>query len=262
MIRNLLDDLENGRAPNPMEAARRAMRPPLPKRFYKEASVGERDGMFVVLLDGRLARTPSRHPLALPSRALAEAVAAEWNALGETIDPARMPLTRLVNVAIDRVANEIAAVRAEIVRYAGSDLLCYRAGSPAGLVEAQAAAWDPVLDWARETFGARFTLAEGVTFAAQPAESVAAIRAQVARYAPPFALAALATATAITGSVLLALALARGRLSADEAWAAAHVDEQWNAGQWGEDIEAKRRLAARRAEFDAAAKVLALLRET
>lgn len=258
MIRNLLDDLENGRAPNPMEAARRAMRPPLPKRFYKEASVGERDGMFVVLLDGRLARTPARHPLALPSRALAEAIAAEWNALGETIDPARMPLTRLVNVAIDRVANEIAAVRAEIVRYAGSDLLCYRAGEPVELAAAQAAAWDPVLEWMRETFGVRFVLTAGVRFVDQPEEVIARVREEVETLAAPFALAALATATALTGSALLALALARRRLSPDEVWAAAHVDEDWNIAQWGEDAETARRRAARRAEFDAAAKMLEL----
>jgi len=255
-MRDLLEDLEQGTA-NPMDAARRAMRPALPKRFYKEASVGERDGQFVLLLDGKLARTPARNALAAPSRSLMEAVAAEWNALGETIDPALMPLTRLMNVAIDRVAGEAEAVAAEAAKYAGSDLLCYRAGNPAELAAAQAAAWDPVLDWIRETYGARFALAEGVTFIEQPQESVDTIRAEVARYAPPFALAALATVTAITGSVLLALALARGRLSADEAWTAAHVDEQWNASQWGEDSEAMRRLATRRAEFGAAAKVLA-----
>ncbi|MCC6947093.1 MAG: ATPase [Bradyrhizobiaceae bacterium] len=256
-MRDLLEELEQG-AGNPMDAARRAMRPALPKRFYKEASIGERDGQFVLLLDGKLARTPARNSLAAPSRPLMEAVAAEWNAIGETIDPALMPLTRLVNVAIDRVAGEAEAVAAETAKYAGSDLICYRAGSPAELAGAQTAAWDPVLDWVRETLGARFTLSEGVTFVDQPQDSVEAIRAEVARYAPPFALAALATATSITGSVLLALALARGRLSADEAWAAAHIDEQWNAGQWGEDSEAQRRLAARRAEFDAAAKVLEL----
>jgi len=255
-MRDLLEDLEQGTA-NPMDAAQRAMRPALPKRFYKEASVGERDGQFVLLLDGKLARTPARNVLAAPSRSLMEAVAAEWNALGETIDPALMPLTRLMNVAIDRVAGEAEAVAAEAAKYAGSDLLCYRAGNPAELAAAQAAAWDPVLDWIRETYGARFALAEGVTFIEQPQESVDTIRAEVARYAPPFALAALATVTAITGSVLLALALARGRLSADEAWTAAHVDEQWNASQWGEDSEAMRRLATRRAEFGAAAKVLA-----
>jgi chaperone required for assembly of F1-ATPase len=258
-MRSLLEDLEQGTAANPIEAARRAMRPALPKRFYKEAAVGERNGQFVLLLDGKPARTPARNPVAMPSRALAEAVTAEWNALGDTIDPKRMPLTRLVNVAIDRVANETDAVIAETAKYAGSDLLCYRAGDPAGLAALQAREWDPVLAWVREEFGVRFTLAEGVNFVAQPEESLAAVRAEVERYAAPFPLAALATATALTGSVLLALALARGRLSADAAWAAAHVDEDWNIAQWGEDAEAARRRAARRAEFDAAAKVLALL---
>lgn len=258
-MRSLLEDLEHGAVANPMEAARRGMRPALPKRFYKEAVAGEQDGQFVLLLDGKLARTPARHPLAVPSRALAEEIAAEWNALGDTIDPGQMPLTRLVNVAIDRVASEADAVVAETAKYAGSDLLCYRAQAPAELAAAQGAAWDPVLAWVREALGARFMLAEGVMFVAQPEDSVAAVREEVGRYAAPFSLAALATATALTGSVLLALALARGRLSADEAWAAAHIDEDWNIEQWGEDAEAMRRRAARRAEFEAAARVLALV---
>ena len=256
MIRDPFGDPAAG---NPMEAARRGARPALIKRFYKQAGAGERAGAFAILLDGKPAKTPAKNPLALPSRALAEAVAAEWAGQGEHIDPATMPLTRLAHAAIDGVAGGAEAVAAEIESYAGSDLLLYRATEPEGLVAAQAKHWDPVLAWAGEALGARFTLAEGVKHVAQPEAAIHAIRAEIARYKSPFQLAALASLTNISGSALLALALARGRLSVDEAWAAAHVDEDWNIQRWGEDAEAVARRAARRLEFDAAVRMLALL---
>lgn len=256
MIRELLGDLAAG---NPMEAARRGARPALVKRFYKAVSVGERDGAFAILLDGKPAKTPAKNALALPSRALAEAVVAEWAGQGEHIDPAKMPLTRLAHAAIDGVAGGAEAAAAEIVSYSGSDLLLYRATELEDLVAAQAKHWDPVLVWAGEVLGARFTLAQGVKHVAQPEAAIAAVRAEIARYTSPFQLAALMSLTNISGSALLALALARGRLSADEAWAAAHVDEDWNVKRWGEDTEAMARRTARRLEFDAAARVLALL---
>jgi chaperone required for assembly of F1-ATPase len=256
-MRNLLDELAGD--DGPMQRAQRAMRPNLPKRYYKEAGIGGRDGAFEVLLDGKPVKTPAKRALALPRRALAEAAAAEWAAQGETIDPHTMPLTRLANVALDRVAGEIEGVAAEIAKYAGADLICYRASEPAGLVTAQGAAWDPVLFWARDRLGARFVCAEGVRHVGQSEEALGAVRAEIGRVPPPFALAALASATALTGSVLLALALAHERLSADAAWAAAHVDEDWNIAQWGEDAEAAARRAARRVEFDAAARMLELL---
>lgn len=254
MIRDPFGDPIAG---NPMEAARRGARPALIKRFYKEVSVGEREGAFAILLDGKPARTPAKHPLALPSRALAEAVAAEWAAQGEHIDATTMPLTRLAHAAIDGVVG--GAEAAEIERYSGSDLVLYRATDPEDLVAAQAKLWDPVCAWAGETLGARFTLAEGVKHVAQPEAAIHAIRAEIARYTSPFQLAALVSLTNISGSALLALALARGRLSVDEAWAAAHVDEDWNVKRWGEDVEAMTRRAARRVEFEAAARVLASL---
>jgi chaperone required for assembly of F1-ATPase len=238
------------------------MRPSLPRRFYKEVSVGERDGTFEVLLDGKPAKSPARKVLAMPLRTLAEAVAAEWAAQGEAIDPGTMPLTRLANVALDRVAAEMDAVAAEIAKYAGSDLLCYRAEEPAALAARQAALWDPVLEWARDRLGAEFVRGEGVRHVQQPPAALAAMRAEIASASSPFALAALASATALTGSALLALALAHGKLSADGAWAAAHVDEDWNTAQWGEDAEARQRRDASRAEFGAAAKVLDLLRKS
>ena len=156
------------------------------------------------------------------------------------------------------MTEEREAVVSEIAKYAGTDLVCYRASEPEGLVAAQKSAWDPVLEWTRDALGARFLCAEGVQHTAQPPDAISAVRAEVAKASSPLALAALASATALSGSALIALALARGRLSADAAWMAAHVDEDWNVARWGEDEEATQRRGSRRAEFDAAAKVLAL----
>lgn len=245
---------------NPMRRAQAAMRASLPKRFYKQASVGEAGGTFSVLLDGKSAKTPARNTLALPNEALAQAVAAEWNAIENEIDPVRLPLTRLANLAIDAVANAPQPVIDEIVQYAGSDLVFYRADGPEGLVALQNERWNPVLDWAAAQLGARFLLAEGVMHVRQPDDALAGVRDAAEHLSKPFALTATASATNIGGSALIALALANGALSGDEAWNAAHVDEQWNISQWGEDDEAQRRFAARHAEFTAAAKMLALLR--
>jgi chaperone required for assembly of F1-ATPase len=244
--------------PNPMRAAQAGMKPVLPKRFYKVASVEERDDAFHLTLDGRTARTPARQPLAVPTRGLAEAMAEEWGRQGEEIDPGSMPVTRLVNSAIDGVVPRRAEVIEDTAKYAGSDLIFYRAGEPVRLVEIQNESWNPVLDWTRETHGARFALAEGIMHVAQPEEAKAAIRAAIERISSPFALAALHVMTTLTGSVLIALAHASGRLSADEAWNAAHVDKQYQESVWGEDHEAMVRRRNRRAEFDAASRVYRL----
>lgn len=256
-MRDLIEGLEESGADDPVARARAAQRMPLPKRFYKEVSVGEGEGGFTILLDGRPVRTPARGLLAVPTRALAEAMAAEWAAQEAEINPFLMPLTRLVNVALDRVAPEAEAVRDEVVRYAGSDMLFYRAEGPQGLLGRQAAKWDPVLDWLSGTHGARFFLSEGVRHVAQPAEALERVSALVPQ--APLALAAVHSMTTLTGSALLALAVAHGVLDVEEAWSAAHVDEDWNRAQWGEDEIASARRTARRAEMDAAAKVLALL---
>ena len=168
-----------------------------------------------------------------------------------------MPLTRLANSALDGVAAAMAATRAEIAGYAGSDLLCYRATTPEALVAAEAAAFDPVLDWAREALGAKFLVAEGVVHVRQPEPALAAVRAALEAFESPFALAALHVMTSLTGSVLLALAVARERLSAEEAWRIAHVGEDFQIAQWGEDEEAKARRAARWRDFEAAGRVMA-----
>jgi len=241
----------------PMQAAQRLMRPELPRRFYRSAAAAPCEDGFTVLLDGRPVRTPGKARVAVPRLALAEALAAEWNAQGERIDPSRMPLTRIVNSAIDAVSREMDAVRAEIVKYAGSDLLCYRADGPDRLVERQKAAWDPVVEWAEAAFGARFVLAEGVVFAAQPESSLRAVAGPLEEL-DMFRLAAANVITTLTGSALLALAVLRGRLRTEEAWALAHIDEDWNIEIWGADEEAMERRARRYDEMKAAARLLAL----
>jgi chaperone required for assembly of F1-ATPase len=258
-MRDLFEDLSAQEPLDPVAAARRAVRPQLRRRFYDHASVAEDEGAFAILLDQRPVMTPARRKLAAPTRALAEALAAEWQAQAEVIDPANMPLTRLANTIIDGVAGASDAVAAEVAKYLGSDLLCYRASSPDGLVEQQQQAWDPVLGWAREALGAGFVLAEGLAFVQQPEAALAAARAAIPRGpGNHWRLGALHAVTTLTGSALLALAVLHGRLSAEAAWAAAHVDEDWNIEFWGRDALAMARRAYRFAEMQAAATVLAL----
>jgi chaperone required for assembly of F1-ATPase len=242
---------------DPMRAAQANMRPQPVRRFYKTAKVMEEDGRFALSLDGRRARTPGRNPLSAMSRALMLEVAAEWERQRETIDPADMPLTRLLNSAIDGVAHTMTETRADILRYAGSDLLCYRAEEPETLVARQAHAFDPVLRWAAESLGARFNVTAGIAHVPQPPDALAAIGAALAAYEDPAALAALSSMTTLSGSALLALAVARGFLSPDAAWRAAHVDEDFEIERWGVDAEATTRREARWREFEAAATVVA-----
>ncbi|EJW12405.1 hypothetical protein A33M_2096 [Rhodovulum sp. PH10] len=257
---NPFDDIFLPASPaDPTEAAKRAMRP-LRKRFYTDVSVRETAAGFAIELDSRPVRTPARETLALPNGALAETVAAEWRAQGETIDPAKMPLTRLANVVIDAVGAAADEIAEDVARYLGSDLLVYRADGPERLVARQHAQWDPVLDWARDAHGARFILAEGVVFASQPDTAIAAIRALIPKN--PWRLAAVHVITTLTGSALLALALAEGAIGLDAAWSAAHLDEDWNMELWGADALALERRAFRRAEMDAAATVLSQVGES
>ena len=256
-MRDIFDDIFKNQPLDPTEAARRNMRPQLRRRFYNAVSVEPQDGGYAVLLDGRPVKTPARRTLAAPTQALAQALADEWEAQREVVDPAAMPLTRLANSIIDGVADKPDAVKAEITKFLGSDLVCYRAGSPDGLVERQAQHWNPLIAFARDALGARFVLGEGVMFVTQPDEAIAA--AVRAIPGEPWTLGAISAITSLTGSALIALAMARGELSADDAWAAAHVDEDWNMHQWGRDEQALARRTTREAEMRAAAKVLALL---
>jgi len=210
---------------------------------------------YAVRLDDKPVHTPARRALAAPTLALAEAIAAEWQAQRDVIDPAKMPLTRLANAIIDGVADAPLPVAEEIGKYLASDLLFYRATSPQGLVERQARHWDPILDWARQVLGADFILGEGVVYVAQPEAALAAARAAIPE--EPWRLGAVHSITTLSGSALIALAMARGALTPDAAWQAAHVDEDWNMAQWGRDDMAMARLEFRFAEFQAAATVLA-----
>ncbi|MCW2310165.1 ATP12 family chaperone protein [Rhodobium gokarnense] len=256
-MRDLFDLPQHGE--DPVEKARAHARRDLPKRFYKEAAaVAEGDGHAVVL-DGRPIRTPAGSRLVVPHGAIAAAIAAEWAAQETVIDPGKMPLTRLANSALDAVAREADAVRGEIARYAGGDLLIYRAGNPQELVERQNALWNPVIAWAEGRYAGRFTLAEGVMHVDQNAEVLTAIRDSLAPV-DPLPLAALHVATTLTGSALLALSVWHGELSGADAWQAAHVDEDWNMQLWGRDEEALERRAHRAAEFEAAVLVIDALR--
>lgn len=257
-MRDILSDLSDAMSdPDPVRRAQIQMKRPLPKRFYKEVSTDAADEGFRILLDGRPVRTPGKKLLAVPTQPIADRLVAEWDGQAEEIDPAKMPVTRLVNTAVDGVADNFGAVFDEIVRFSGTDLLCYRADSPAGLVDRQRDGWDPIIRWAAEAKGARFILVEGVMHQEQPAPAIEAFSAALSAYRHPLALACLHTVTTLTGSALLALALAEGEIDADKAWALAHLDEDWQIEHWGADEEAFHRRELRREEMDVAASVLA-----
>ena len=253
-MRDMFDKVGAEAVRDPQRSAAQGVQ--LPKRFYEEATAVETGHGHELRLDGRPARTPGRSPLALAERRIAEAIAAEWAAQGERIDPATMPLTRMANSAIDGVAPRMDAVRDDILAYAGSDLLCYRAEGPAGLVERQNAAWNPVLNRLAEE-GARFNLAEGVMPVEQPSPTLETVRGWLDEIDDPMRLTGLHVATTITGSAILALSVERQWIAADEAWGAAHVDEDWNREQWGHDEIAEKARAVRRRDYDAAALILA-----
>ncbi|MET0428234.1 MAG: ATP12 family protein [Microvirga sp.] len=252
------DWFPSGGEPDPMRSAQAGLKTALPRRFYKEAGLAERDGLFTLVLDGRPARTPGRQVLGVRSRPLAEALVREWADQGDEIDPTGMPVTRIVNSAIDGVAPRRIEVADDLARYAETDLVFYRAGEPRRLADAQEQAWAPILDWAGEVIGARFILAEGVMHVRQPARSTLAVRDLVRAQTAPECLAALHVMTTLTGSVLIALAHALGRIDADVAWDAAHVDERFQESVWGEDHEAMVRRQSRKAEFLAASRVFRL----
>ncbi|MDR3509376.1 MAG: ATP12 family protein [Caulobacteraceae bacterium] len=218
-----------------------------PRRFYKEAARGPMEGGFAVLLDGRAVRSPSRARLILPNEALAALIAREWAGQGEYIEMGRMPATRLAYTAIDWIGDKREQTIEEVVRYAGSDLLCYRAGSPRGLVARQIAAWDPMLAWARQELQLTFHIVEGIIHKPQPQETLDRIT-DLAGKLDTFGLAGLAYATALYGSAVLALGVLTGRLGGDEAFELSRVDEAYQQEQWGVDYEAADRTAQHRAD--------------
>ena len=218
------------------------------KRFWAEAAAGEEAGAHVVRLDGRPIRTPSRALLALPTQALAAAVAEEWNRQEEIILPATMPMTRLANTAQDRVAPEFDAVARMVAAYGETDLLCYRADGPPELVRRQREAWDPLLDWAAEHFGARLHPTVGVVPVAQPGTALDRLAAAV-KDRSAWRLTALHELVVLTGSLVAGLAVAEGAYAPDEAWTVSRIDEDWQSAQWGSDSEAEASAARRRAGF-------------
>ena len=235
--------------------------PALARRLYQAVTVAvppDAGSAFRILLDGKPARTPAKEGLDLPTRPCAEAVAAEWAAQREHIDPATMPLTKLVCSAIDGVRGREGEVREAIGKYVASDLLCYRASSPLPLVCRQTALWDPVLAWGRDVLGVPLIVTTGVMPVAQPEIARTALARTLAEQ-DPFTLAALYVMTSLMGSALLALAHAHGQLGLEEAWAAAHVDEDWQISQWGEDAQAAARREGRWREVASASRLLRLV---
>ncbi|HEX4738994.1 MAG TPA: ATP12 family protein [Allosphingosinicella sp.] len=228
------------------------------KRFYRQATAAPAEGGVAILLDGRPVKTPARNPLVVPTEELGEAIAAEWNGQGEEIDPRAMPLTGLANAAIDRVVPDPAAFARNLAAYGESDLLCYRSEGPPELVRRQEERWDRLLAWARRRYDVDFETVCGVMHKPQPAETVDRLARAVATR-DPFRLAALSPLVTISGSLVVALALEEGEIGRDEAWAAATLDEAWQAEQWGEDALATQALEARRRDFDAAYRLLTLL---
>jgi chaperone required for assembly of F1-ATPase len=233
------------------------------KRFYEKAEAvavaeGGQAG-FGVAIDGRALRTPAKRPMVLPTAALAEAIAAEWQAQTDEVRPLTMPLMRLASTGIDIVGERRAAVVDEVANYAGTDLVCYRAVEPPELIARQQAVWGPLVDWATLRYDAPLTVTGGVVPVAQPPNTLRAFRTEVEAQ-PILALTALQAATAACGSLVIALALMEGRLDAGEAFAASQVDETFQIEQWGEDAEAARRRLALAADIEASARFRALLR--
>ena len=228
---------------------------PLPKKFYKRASVTDELG---IALDGRVVKTPMKAKLILPSLGLAQAVADEWNAQVVVINPAAMPLTKMANTAIDRAGGERDFVAGQVVEFAGSDMVCYRADQPEALMILHASAWDPILKWAEAVMAVKFTIVSGVIHHPQPPETRAAVAAHVARL-DHFQLTAAHNLTTLTGSALLGLMLVAGKISPEAGWQAAHVDEDFQIAVWGTDEEAAQRRVWRKTDFDGSLQFLNLL---
>ena len=229
------------------------------KRLFKTATVAESGGGYGVLLDAKPMRTPAGHLLVAPTRALAEAVAAEWQAQGDKIDPRSMPMTQFVATALDRVSVERARVVRDLAAFAETDLLCHRADDVDRLAARQASEWQPLLDWAAAALGARFLLSGGVMPVDQPMETLAAIRSRVEAL-DDLGLVALQTLAGASGSIVLAFAVAEGRLAAAEAHRLSRLDEDYQIERWGEDWEAADRRKALHADMLAAERLLSLAR--
>lgn len=208
-----------------------------PKRFWKDTSVAAVDGGFTIHLDGRGVKTPAKRTLVVPTENLAQAIAVEWDAQEEMVDPLTMPMTRSANAAIDKVAIQKEEVANLIAAYGENDLLCYRADGPRELIARQATIWDPLLDWAATSLGARLSITQGIMHAEQPANSIAALRAAVFDQ-DNFALTALHDLVSLSGSLVIGLAAQQNAFDLGDLWQASRLDELWQIEQWGDDEEA------------------------
>ncbi len=229
------------------------------KRFWSDTVVTDAEGGFQVLLDTRPVRTPAKRLCVLPNRTLADEVAAEWRAQEDRVDPLSMPVTRAASTCLDRVMPELDQVRSIIAAYGENDLLCYRAPHPPELANRQAAGWDPLIAWSARTLKAPLQIISGVMPASQPAESVSALADAVTEHSV-WELTALSELVTISGSLVLGLAVTKGKVGAEPAWHLSRIDEEWNIEKWGEDHEAAQQAARRRTDFLAAARLLELLR--
>lgn len=223
-----------------------------PKRFWKTATATPIEGGFTVLLDARPVRTPAKATLQVPTQAMAQAIAEEWDAQKDVLDPTTMPVTRGANAAIDKVRTQRHEVVELLAEYGDSDLLCYRAAGPEALIKRQAAGWDPILDWSAKELDARLAVGEGVMHVTQPPQALVNLHKELVAF-DDFALAAAHDLISISGSLVLALAVTKGALTAEEAWRLSRIDEHWQIEQWGEDdLATQSELAKQKGFMDAA----------
>ncbi|EJF86079.1 ATP12 family chaperone protein [Bartonella rattimassiliensis] len=225
---------------------------PLPKRFYGQVKIACEEGGFTILLDERPVKTPARRHFHVPTEAFAELVVKEFESQKQVVDPAKMPMTRLVNTVIDGIADDMQVIFEDLLRFVACDMVFYRAQTPKELVQKQSKQWDPLLDWAEEKLGARFYVTEGLMHIEQSPEAIHAVSNYLRKVKSPYMLAALHMMTTLTGSALIALAVAAGNIDVDHAWSIAHLDEDWMMEQWGIDKEIIVRRSHKKTEFNAA----------
>lgn len=227
-----------------------------PKRFYKTVKIACEEGGFTILLDERPVKTPARRHFLVPTQVFAEFIAQEFESQKHVVDPVKMPMTRLVNTVIDGIADDMQVVFEDLLRFVACDMIFYRAQTPTELVKKQSEQWDPLLNWVEEKLGARFYLTEGLMHVEQSPEAIQAVSHYLRNVESPYMLAALHMMTTLTGSALIALAVAAGKIDADHAWALAHLDEDWMMEQWGMDKETIARRAHKKVEFNAAVTIV------
>ncbi|WP_455478252.1 ATP12 family chaperone protein [Bartonella sp. B10] len=229
---------------------------PLPKRFYKKVKITCEERGFSILLDECPVKTPAKHQFLVPTKVFAELVAQEFENQKEVMDPVKMPITRFVNTVIDGIAGNMQVLFEDLLRFVACDMIFYRAKSPKELVQRQCQQWDPLLDWIEEELGSRFNVTEGLMYIEQPRESIQAVSNYLRRVESPYMLAALHTMTTLTGSVIIAFAIAARKIDPDYAWDIAHLDENWTMEQWKTDEETLARRAHKQAEFNAAVTII------